>query len=829
MTSNGSSSASSVNPDVATHLSLVRKLIVSQFSDALAAAGAVTADSLYNRASTIRDDREQKFLMAASALLRNRSTELASQAATALAKRFDQKLNSEDTGIHSKTTTYSMGSLSLQDDDEVQENIALNDTTARVKETASFELLSLTTRIQSLTGRATLPDSDNPVFPKVFCRALLDALELIDAKGSAKLAIFSGFQPALEKMLPKIYAAINKALINEGVMPDIVETYGKPVSRDSWQTPRGDASAGDGNGNGAGGNSFGGGATRHGSASRGADGSGSATANDIDRSPKGSFRGTQQYSDSSSSGTGESSAAREHAGRQQPAGNRDPNNGGGGRYVARGSRRPAEPNSPGATNEQAASSEIVGLLNQLVSQQPPAAPESEAQSADAGFAALNAQLAVDLGTTGISSASPAVAASASPADQGDRIFIGSIAFVDIVGFSKLSVSEQSDQKDRFNALLTEASREISTDQRLILDTGDGAALSFLGDPEDALFVCMKMRTLMRQDNAGIKSGVHKLELCQGINLGPVKMTRDINGQPNILGDGINVAQRIMSFAGPDQVAVSRSYFDVVSVIGDEYAPLFASAGVRADKHLREHEIYMVGESATAFDLIQSRVTKRYPNVIKVGAVSGRHSALTATAVNTALLEALNRLQLSLGTGSATSPGGTGRERAPQGEGENFPALLPDFTGSTVHSPSPVTQDPAAGNVLHKVQALLSPQMTPADVAATDLLAAIFDGIFDDAALPVSVKALLGRLQIPALKVAVRDPEFFNSASHPLRLLIERIATLGKEQGTTLTDNDAFYKLLAQTVQFVQAENATEAGVLEGALIRLNTSVILELW
>ena len=57
----------------------------------------------------------------------------------------------------------------------------------------------------------------------------------------------------------------------------------------------------------------------------------------------------------------------------------------------------------------------------------------------------------------------------------------------------------------------------------------------------------------------------------------------------------------------------------------------------------------------------------------------------------------------------------------------------------------------------------------------------------------------------------------------------RIAALGKEQGTTLSENDAFYKLLAQTVKSVQAENATEAGVLEGALIKLNTSVILELW
>ena len=765
MALNGPSSASSVNPNGATHLSLVRKLILAQFSEALAAAGVATADSLYNRATLIRDDREQKFLMEASALLRNGAAELASQAAIVLAKRFDQKLSGDETGTHSKTTTFSMSALSLQDDDEVQENIALNDTARRVKDAAGFEFLSLTTRMQALTGRATLPDSDNPVFPRVFCRALLDALELIDAKGASKMAIFAGFQPALEKMLPKIYEAINKALIKEGVMPDIVETYGKPVSRDEWQAPRGDVSAGGGNGNGNG---------------NGASGDGS---------------------------------------------------GGGGRYVARGSGRRAEPNSPGVTNEQAASSEIVGLLNQLVSQQQPATAGSEAHSDDAGFAELNAQLAADLGAANGPSTSQAVAASVSPADQGDRIFIGSIAFVDIVGFSKLSVSEQSDLKDRFNALLTEATQEVSADQRLILDTGDGAALSFLGDPEDALFVCMKMRTLVRQDNAGLDVGDQKLLLCQGINLGPVKMTRDINGQPNILGDGINVAQRIMSFAAPDQVAVSRSYFDVVSVISDEYASLFASAGVRADKHLREHEIYMVGESTTAFDLIQARVTKRYPNVIKAKAVTGQHSALTAAAVNTALLEALNRLQLSLTAGSSKSPSGSSRARQSQGddEGGTFPTLLPDFTGSAAAITSVVTQDPAEGNVLHKVQSILSPKMTPADVAATDVLASIFDRIFDDADLPVSVKALLGRLQIPALKVAVRDPETFKSASHPLRLLIDRIAALGKEKGTTLSENDAFYKLLAQTVQSVQAENATEAGVLEGALIKLNTSVILELW
>ena len=200
-------------------------------------------------------------------------------------------------------------------------------------------------------------------------------------------------------------------------------------------------------------------------------------------------------------------------------------------------------------------------------------------------------------------------------DQGNRTFIGSVVFVDIVGYSKKSVSEQISVKDRFTGLLSESLTDIPPEQRLILDTGDGAALSFLGDPEDALFVSMNLRDMVDRaiaDAGGPQAtGIPPdetvgadvpggLPLRIGINLGPVKLVRDINGHPNIVGDGINVAQRIMSFARPGQIVVSRSFFDVVSVISDEYAKLFKYEGSRTDKHVREHEIYIVGESAAAF-------------------------------------------------------------------------------------------------------------------------------------------------------------------------------------------------------------------------------------
>ena len=202
-------------------------------------------------------------------------------------------------------------------------------------------------------------------------------------------------------------------------------------------------------------------------------------------------------------------------------------------------------------------------------------------------------------------------------DHSNRTIIGSVVFVDIVGYSRKSVSEQILMKERFTGLLSDSLKDISNDQRIILDTGDGVALSFLGDPEDALFVGMNLRDLLRKASPGAPepgedatSTRSDLFLRIGINLGPIKLIRDINGQPNIVGDGINVAQRIMSFARPGQVVVSRSFYGVVSVVSEEYAQLFKYEGSRTDKHVREHEIYIVGDSAAAFDKARSGMEDR---------------------------------------------------------------------------------------------------------------------------------------------------------------------------------------------------------------------------
>jgi class 3 adenylate cyclase len=183
-------------------------------------------------------------------------------------------------------------------------------------------------------------------------------------------------------------------------------------------------------------------------------------------------------------------------------------------------------------------------------------------------------------------------------------FVGTVAFIDIVEYSKKPVSEQLQVKERFNSHIAEAIHDIPPRERIILDTGDGAAISFLGDPEDALFVAMNLA----QCFARPADGGAVIEVRVGVNLGPVRLVRDINGQPNIIGDGINVAQRVMSFARPGQVLVSRAYHEVVTRISQDYAQLFAYQGSRTDKHVREHEIY---EVAVPFDQARDLAQRRH--------------------------------------------------------------------------------------------------------------------------------------------------------------------------------------------------------------------------
>jgi class 3 adenylate cyclase len=188
----------------------------------------------------------------------------------------------------------------------------------------------------------------------------------------------------------------------------------------------------------------------------------------------------------------------------------------------------------------------------------------------------------------------------------NRTLIGSVLFVDIVGYSRRTVPDQVAMKDAFNRLLSDALGRVTHSDRIIVDTGDGAGVAFLGDPEDALFTAL---ALWDAFEGGLGPAVIVGAMRMGINLGPLKIVRDINGHANIVGDGVNDAQRVMSFSEPGQVLVSRSYYDMVSRFSHDYSHLFVYEGMRHDKHVREHEVYRFGHADGAENLAKELIEK----------------------------------------------------------------------------------------------------------------------------------------------------------------------------------------------------------------------------
>jgi eukaryotic-like serine/threonine-protein kinase len=130
--------------------------------------------------------------------------------------------------------------------------------------------------------------------------------------------------------------------------------------------------------------------------------------------------------------------------------------------------------------------------------------------------------------------------------------IGHVLFIDIVGYSKLLINEQSEQIQELKEIVrgTEQVRLAETEGKLMrLPTGDGGALVFRTSAEAPVWCALEIaRELKKHPQLRVRIGIHS---------GPVNEITDLNAQANIAGAGINVAQRVMDCGDAGHILVSR--------------------------------------------------------------------------------------------------------------------------------------------------------------------------------------------------------------------------------------------------------------------------------
>ena len=145
---------------------------------------------------------------------------------------------------------------------------------------------------------------------------------------------------------------------------------------------------------------------------------------------------------------------------------------------------------------------------------------------------------------------------ASTSPSGVKLEIGHVLFIDIVGYSKLLITEQSELLRRLSDVVreTEQFRSAEAEGKLVrLPTGDGMALVFRNSPEAPVQCALELST-------GLKAHP-ELKVRMGIHSGPVNEVADVNERANITGAGINIAQRVMDCGDSGHILLSKHVAD----------------------------------------------------------------------------------------------------------------------------------------------------------------------------------------------------------------------------------------------------------------------------
>src|SRR6266480_7847748 len=154
-----------------------------------------------------------------------------------------------------------------------------------------------------------------------------------------------------------------------------------------------------------------------------------------------------------------------------------------------------------------------------------------------------------------------------------RLEIAHVLFIDIVGYSKLLIDEQSEALQELNQIVrkTDAVRAAEAAGQLIfLPTGDGMALVFTGSVEEPVDCALQASHALRaQPSVPVRMGIHS---------GPVHHVADVNQRKNIAGAGINIAQRVMDCGDAGHILPSKRVADDLEQF----------------KHWRPH-LYHIGE------------------------------------------------------------------------------------------------------------------------------------------------------------------------------------------------------------------------------------------
>src|SRR4026207_1707763 len=208
--------------------------------------------------------------------------------------------------------------------------------------------------------------------------------------------------------------------------------------------------------------------------------------------------------------------------------------------------------------------------------------------------------------------------------------IAHVLFIDIVGYSKLSINEQHAAVEELNQVARASDqfqRAEAAGRLLKIATGDGMALVFYTSPDAPAHCAIEI--------SGALKAHPRLQVRMGVHSGPVSGVIDVNNRPNLAGAGLNMAQRVMACGDAGHVLVSKHVAEDLEEY-EQWRPLLHDLGVCEVKH---------GMRVAIENLYSDRVGN--PQLPKKFQALKKHSARMRWAMTTAALRALAGIILGI--------------------------------------------------------------------------------------------------------------------------------------------------------------------------------------
>src|SRR5437667_328107 len=159
-----------------------------------------------------------------------------------------------------------------------------------------------------------------------------------------------------------------------------------------------------------------------------------------------------------------------------------------------------------------------------------------------------------------------------------QLEIAHVLFIDIVGYSKLSINDQHAAVEELNQIVRASAQFQNAEAagRLIkITTGDGMALVFYTTPEAPAHCAVEISRALKEHP--------RLQLRMGIHSGPVSGVIDVNNRPNLAGAGLNMAQRVMDCGDAGHILLSKHVAEDLEEY-EQWRPLLHDLGACEVKH-----------------------------------------------------------------------------------------------------------------------------------------------------------------------------------------------------------------------------------------------------